>query len=138
GQRMGNRVWRPGGSVGPIESQGNFVSGDAGEPRMVSPSPPSQPPPSPNAAGGGTGRGTNNYVVVISRDITERKRADEALKASEELNRRILESVPGGIVHVDRDGRILRANAVAQQVLGIKPEELAHLRIADVERRMIH
>ena len=111
GQRIEYRFLLPDGSVRHIESQGNFVRGDAGEP---------------------------GKVVVISRDITERKRADEALKASEQLNRRILESVPGGIVHVDRDGAILRANGVAQQVLGIKPDELANLRIADIERRLIH
>jgi PAS domain S-box-containing protein len=43
----------------------------------------------------------------------------EALCPSEELNRRILEAVPGGVVTVAADGSILQANAEALRVLGL-------------------
>jgi PAS domain S-box-containing protein len=43
----------------------------------------------------------------------------EALCQSEELNRRILEAVPGGVVTVAADGTILQANAEALCVLGL-------------------
>jgi PAS domain S-box-containing protein len=43
----------------------------------------------------------------------------EAPCASEELNRRILEAVPGGVVTVAADGSILQANAEAVRVLGL-------------------
>ncbi|CAN5462205.1 hypothetical protein BH09MYX1_BH09MYX1_42820 [soil metagenome] len=38
--------------------------------------------------------------------------------ASEELNRRIIEAMPGGIVHVSSDGSILTANDEALRILG--------------------
>ncbi len=69
----------------------------------------------------------------IGRDITDRKSAEDSLRQSEELNRRIVEAIPGGIVHVDRDGRILRANREAQRILGIGSEQLAEANINDLE-----
>lgn len=45
-------------------------------------------------------------VAVVYRDITERRRADDALRASEELNRRILESSTDCIKVLSLDGRL--------------------------------
>jgi PAS domain S-box-containing protein len=47
----------------------------------------------------------------------------EALCQSEELNRRILEAVPAGVVTVAADGAILQANAEALRVLGLTWDE---------------
>jgi len=48
-----------------------------------------------------------------------------ALAASEELNRRILEAVPGGVVHVGTDGTILLANREALRILGLSYDEIS-------------
>jgi PAS domain S-box-containing protein len=70
-------------------------------------------------------------------DITERKRAENALHTSEELNRRIVEAVPGGIVQVTRDGGIIRANHEAQKILGLSYDELTRRFITDFEHQTI-
>jgi PAS domain S-box-containing protein len=56
-------------------------------------------------------------------DITERKQFEEELRRSEELTHRILEAVPGGIIEVAQDGKILQANLDAQGFYGISALE---------------
>ena len=53
----------------------------------------------------------------------ERQQADQTLRMSEDFNRRIIEAAPCGIVQVSLDGAILKANSVAQDVLGLTFEE---------------
>jgi len=61
-----------------------------------------------------------------------------ALRASEELNRRILEAVPGGIVHVGIDGTILRANREALRILGLSFDEITRKYTTEFETETIH
>src|SRR5580692_12124839 len=63
--------------------------------------------------------------------------AIDALRHSEELNRRIIEAVPGGVVHVSASGAILRANAEALQILGLRYDELTSRYITDFETETI-
>jgi PAS domain S-box-containing protein len=72
-------------------------------------------------------------VLGAVQDITERKRAELALRASEELNRRILQSVHAGIVTIAPDGSILQANAEGQRILGLSWDELSSKFIGDFE-----
>ena len=74
---------------------------------------------------------TNQCVGVAFQNVTERRLAAEALSASEELNRLILQAVPAGIVQVDRDGRIVSANTEALEFLGFGVESLSNLGIDD-------
>jgi PAS domain S-box-containing protein len=55
----------------------------------------------------------------LQADIAERKQVEETLRASEALNRSIVEAMPGGIIQVSQEGRIVRANAEAQHILGL-------------------
>jgi two-component system sporulation sensor kinase A len=63
-------------------------------------------------------------TLGIVRDITERKKAEEALRESEERFRKIFESANDCLIYLDRSGRILDVNEKAVQVFGGLKEEL--------------
>jgi PAS domain S-box-containing protein len=60
----------------------------------------------------------------VSRDITERKRAEESLRESEEKYRTILESIEEGYYEVDLAGNFTFFNDSVCQILGYPKEEL--------------
>jgi PAS domain S-box-containing protein len=64
-------------------------------------------------------------VIGISRDISERAAAEEALKASEVRFRAIFDQAGIGISLVDAQGSVVQANAALQRMLGYSFEELA-------------
>jgi len=61
---------------------------------------------------------------TILRDITERKRAEKALKESEEKFRNIFESASDAMIYLDRSGRILDFNRKAVELFGGSKKEL--------------
>ncbi len=62
----------------------------------------------------------NNEQVLLSlvRDITERKKAEEIIKASEERYRTLVETSPDAIILVDQGIKIQFANPQAAQMFG--------------------
>ena len=68
--------------------------------------------------------GEITHFVAVKEDITERKAAEEALRASEEKSRLLLESVAEGIFGVDLDGKVAFINPAANRMLGYGPDEL--------------
>ncbi len=65
-----------------------------------------------------------NGIVINSRDITEKKRKDEALeKAVNDLNK-ILDSSVDVIVVTDKNNKYVQVSAAAETIWGYKPEEL--------------
>ncbi len=74
----------------------------------------------------------------ISVDVTDLHKTQLALQESLELNRRILEAMPGGVVHVKADGSIDHANPEACRVLGLGFDELTQKFTADFEAETIH
>ena len=67
----------------------------------------------------------------LEQDIAERRAAEAALSASQELNERLIEALPGGVVHVAGDGSILRANGEALRILGLGYDEISRRYISD-------
>jgi len=57
-------------------------------------------------------------VVLVFRDITEKKQAEEEFKRQKELLQLILASIADGVVVADSNGKFLLFNAAAEQVLG--------------------
>jgi|GEM_PF-1243799 len=66
------------------------------------------------------------YCATV-RDITEIKRAEEALRASEEKYRSIFESIKDGIYLTSVDGKVLDVNNAFGEMLGYTLEELFDL-----------
>ena len=60
----------------------------------------------------------------MSRDITDRKRAEEALRESEELFRSYLEYAPDGVYMSDLEGNFLYGNRKCEEIIGYRREEL--------------
>jgi len=73
-------------------------------------------------------------MLAMSRDITERKKAEEALRRSEERYRVVFEQAAESIVLVDaKSGELVEFNDKACESLGYTREEFRKLKIPDFE-----
>jgi PAS domain S-box-containing protein len=94
-------------------------------------------------ASGNPKRFLNNFVAVLEgrmirhawgtqRDITEQKKAEEALRGSEDRYRRLVELSPDAIF-IHSDGRLVFANHATARLLGARaPEDLVGKPILDI------
>jgi PAS domain S-box-containing protein len=72
-------------------------------------------------------------VIGIARDITERKKAEEALRESERKLRDIIDTSPDGIVWVDTIGKITLVNKKGFEITGFSEKDLIGKNFMDVE-----
>ncbi|MFN0158430.1 MAG: PAS domain S-box protein [Bacteroidota bacterium] len=96
GKRSEYRFLLKDGSVRHIESQGNVVSDSTGKP---------------------------SRVVIVSRDVTERKQNEERLRTSEQRFRSLIEHSSEGIALVDAGGTIIYAGPSTERILGYSAVE---------------
>ncbi len=75
--------------------------------------------------------GRVRHVVGISRDITERKLASEALLASQDSYRRLFDQSADGVA-VIVDGRIVRANPALCEIVALPARELIGRRVEEL------
>jgi len=73
-----------------------------------------------------------NVNEQIQAELTERKRAEEALRMSEERYKAIFDNASVGIDMVDAEGRFLQVNDALTQILGFSREELLKMTLFDV------
>ncbi len=76
-------------------------------------------------------RGGEPGVIAMMTDITERKRAEQALRRSEARFRTLFDNVLEGVYQSTPDGRIIAANPMLLRMLGVAGEtELNEVNIA--------
>ena len=75
--------------------------------------------------------GDDIYIHTVVRDITERKKGEDALRASEEKYRRFYEEAPLGYQSLDASGNFLDVNKEWLRVLGYAKEEVIGRFFAD-------
>ncbi|MFC7072104.1 GAF domain-containing protein [Halovenus rubra] len=63
-------------------------------------------------------------IVGIASDITERKTKKQELAAERDVSERILEASPVGVLVLDTDGTVTKANQKAESILGTSHREL--------------
>ena len=68
-------------------------------------------------------KGDPEKLVIVNRDVTERKRAEEALRRSEAGFRSAVEDAPYGIYRASTAGRFLQVNPALQKMLGYDSTE---------------
>jgi len=71
-------------------------------------------------------------LVLIHENITERRRAEQALRESEQRLRATYEHAFVGIAEVDADGRFLRVNEQFSVITGYSREELRAVSFLDI------
>ena len=74
-----------------------------------------------------TASGASMGIASIVRDLTERKKAEAALRDSEETFRSVFENSPDGILLTAPDGRVIKANRAACQMLGRNEGEICEI-----------
>jgi two-component system cell cycle sensor histidine kinase/response regulator CckA len=73
------------------------------------------------------------YLVTLSRDITERKQAEQLLKDEISRRRLLVEHSRDGIVVLDEEGGVYEANQEYARMLGYSMEEVYQLHVWDWE-----
>ncbi|HSD72640.1 MAG TPA: PAS domain S-box protein, partial [Thermoanaerobaculia bacterium] len=69
---------------------------------------------------------------VVARDITERRRAEDALKTSEARKSAVIEAAMDAIITIDAAGLVLEFNSAAERMFGHSRADVIGRRMADV------
>lgn len=72
-------------------------------------------------------------IQITFADITNRKKAEEALRESKEKFKTIFENVHDAIVYVDVDGTILDVNSKVRSIFGYLPKEMIRRKFYEID-----
>ena len=73
-------------------------------------------------------------VFGVIRDVTQRKKAEEALRTSEEYYRTLIENAWDAIAIVNADGTMLYESPSSARIMGYEPEEIVGKNLAEFVR----
>lgn len=80
---------------------------------------------------------SNNQIIGMLRDITERKRAQQAMVESEQKFRSLVENSPDGIVVVDEQGQIIEWNWGQEEITGVKRANALGKAVWDIQFQVV-
>ncbi|MCW8130684.1 MAG: PAS domain S-box protein [Planctomycetota bacterium] len=80
-------------------------------------------------------RGKVRSMIATVTDLTDLRNAEAALRKNEQLYRRTVDAVPGGVVMVDATGALRLSNVMAREFLG---QELDYANVDDWKHRVFH
>jgi PAS domain S-box-containing protein len=72
------------------------------------------------------------FIMALSKDITKRKQAEEALRKSEERWRSVFENSAIGVALTDLNGRFMAVNRAYEEMVGYTEEELRTLSFLEI------
>ena len=78
------------------------------------------------------------HVYVTLEDITEQKKAEHALRDSEDKYRTMFDTMTQGVIYVSEKGRIISANSAAEKISGISFSEAKGKTIAELNIKAVH
>jgi PAS domain S-box-containing protein len=70
-------------------------------------------------------------ILGVSRDITERRKLEEALREGEIWYRHIFDNAPFGIGFSSIDGKVINLNKAMENITGYSAEEFTRINLAD-------
>jgi len=73
----------------------------------------------------------------VFQDVSERKRAEEALRVALVKYKTLFDTFPLGVMVSDSEGRILESNPMAEKLLGLSPEEINQRKIDGEEWQIV-
>ena len=71
-------------------------------------------------------------ILATGVDVTERKRAEEALRTNQRLLRTVFDTIPTGVYVKDREGKFMMVNRALAGFVGFEPEQMENHTIAEL------
>ncbi len=75
---------------------------------------------------------SDNKILMVARNITERKKSLAKLVESEEKYRNLVESIEEGMAIVDADHNFLFVNKAASKIFGYRTDELLSMNVQEI------
>ncbi len=85
-----------------------------------------------------TKRMSDGTYQAFMRDVSSRKKAEDAVHDSEEKYRSLFETMAQGVVYQDAAGRIISVNPAAERILGLSADQMMGLESIDPCWKTIH